>query len=92
MTLDGDANHVVVPGETRIDDPTDRLFATTTRAGNVPSVFLPGTTATEPGTHLQFRFTKSGRYLVVCMNRDHFVADWMFGFIDVVGEGDNGHQ
>ena len=32
------------------------------------------------------RFLKSGRYLVHCMNRVHFLNDWMFGFVNVVGE------
>jgi hypothetical protein len=30
---------------------------------------------------------KTGRYLVVCMNRAHFLNDHMFGFVNVVGEG-----
>ena len=36
------------------------------------------------GTRLQVRFEKSGRYLVVCMNRGHYLANWMFGFVTVV--------
>jgi hypothetical protein len=67
----------------RVDDPTDRLLATSTQIENVPGVFLTGATETTAGTQIQFRFTKSGRYLAVCMNRNHYLANWMFGFIDV---------
>ena len=93
--VDARGNTVIVtetnPPVTRIDDPTDRLLATSTQIGNLPGVFLTGTTATAAGTQLQFRFAKSGRYLVVCMNRNHFLSNWMFGFINVVGD-DDGHQ
>jgi plastocyanin len=44
-----------------------------------------GTTATN-GQLLTYRFLKTGRYLVICMNRVHFLNDWMFGFVNVVGE------
>ena len=74
----------------RIDDPTDRLLATSTQIGNLAGAFLTGTTATTTGTLLQFRFAKQGRYLAVCMNRNHYLANWMFGFISVVG-GDDDH-
>ena len=40
-------------------------------------------TATTTATHLQFRFAKSGRYLVICMNRNHYLSNWMFGFVTV---------
>ena len=33
-------------------------------------------------------FAKNGRYLAVCMNRNHFLSNWMFGFINVVGDDD----
>jgi hypothetical protein len=41
------------------------------------------------GTLVTYRFLKSGRYLVICMNRTHFLNDWMFGFVNVVGGGDD---
>jgi hypothetical protein len=53
----------------------------------VSGVFHTGTTAGPPptaGTQLQYRFEKTGRYLVICMNRNHYLNDWMFGFVDVV--------
>jgi hypothetical protein len=34
---------------------------------------------------VSYRFLKTGRYLVICMNRTHFLNDWMFGFVNVVG-------
>jgi hypothetical protein len=37
------------------------------------------------GHVLSYRFLKTGRYLVICMNRSHFLNDWMFGFVNVVG-------
>jgi hypothetical protein len=30
-----------------------------------------------------YRFLVPGRYLVICMNRSHFLNDWMFGFVNV---------
>jgi hypothetical protein len=31
---------------------------------------------------------ENGRYLVLCMNRVHFLNDWMFGFVNV-GNGND---
>jgi len=91
--VDGKENVVIVTGTNppfqRIDDPTDRLLATSTQIGNVPGVFLTGATATTAGTQLQVRFAKRGRYLVVCMNRGHYLANWMFGFVNVDGDDDD---
>ena len=47
--------------------------------GNIPAG--PGSN----GQLITYRFLKTGRYLVICMNRTHFLNDWMFGFVDVVG-------
>jgi len=89
--LDGKNKLVIMTGTNppfqRIDDPTDRLFASSTQIGNIAGVFLTGTTSTAAGTQLQVRFAKNGRYLVVCMNRAHYLANWMFGFVSVGGEG-----
>src|SRR5262245_37345521 len=53
-------------------------------------VFLTGTTATNPASNtVQYRFTKAGRYLVMCMNRSHAINDWMFGFVTVVGDDES---
>jgi hypothetical protein len=52
-------------------------------------VFLTGSTPTRGGTEVRYRFEKSGRYLVICINRSHYINDWMFGFVNVQG-GDDG--
>jgi len=41
------------------------------------------------GQLITFRFQKNGRYLIICMNRTHFLNDWMFGFVNVVGDGND---
>ena len=74
----------------------------TTSAAGVPSgdasapganpagAFLTGSAApATPGNRIQVQFLKNGRYLVVCMNRGHFLNDHMFGFVSVVGGGDD---
>ena len=47
--------------------------------------FLNGGTAVANGELVTYRFLKTGRYLVICINRSHFLNDWMFGFVNVVG-------
>jgi hypothetical protein len=42
---------------------------------------------TSNGQLVTYRFQKNGRYLVICMNRTHFLNDWMFGFVNVEGQG-----
>lgn len=71
----------------RVDDATDRLLAT---SGTIPGqpitagAFLVGSTAEgAAGNRIQYRFTKTGRFLVICMNRGHSLNDWMFGFVSV---------
>jgi hypothetical protein len=90
---DGNDNVVIMTGTNppfqRVDDPNDRVLGTSTQIGNLAGVFLTGSTATTQGTLLQLRFAKNGRYLAVCMNRSHYLASWMFGFINVVGGDDN---
>ena len=84
---DGKDNVVIVTGTNppvqRVDDPTDRLLATSTQIGNLPGVFLTGLTETTAGTQLQVRFEKDGRFLAICMNRNHYLSNWMFGFVNV---------
>jgi len=38
------------------------------------------------------QFTRTGRFLVICMNRAHAINDHMFGFVSVVGGGDDDEQ
>ena len=47
--------------------------------------FLNGGTTAANGQLITYAFNKTGRYLVICMNRTHFLNDWMFGFVNVVG-------
>ena len=95
----------------RVDDPTDRLLATSGRVatspagvpfgdasapGTIPAgAFLAGSgpaTPTAPagtaGNRIQVQFLKTGRYLVICMNRAHYLNDHMFGFVSVVDDGE----
>jgi hypothetical protein len=91
---DGRNHQVIQSGENppfqRLDDPTDRLLGTTTQIDTVAGTFHPGTAAAGgPGTFLEFQFLKTGRYLVICMNRGHSLNDWMFGFVNVVDDHDH---
>ena len=66
-------------------------------AGNRAGAFLTGTafnpTATPPvatpGNRIQVKFLTTGRYLVICMNRAHSLNDHMFGFVNVVDDGED---
>jgi plastocyanin len=57
--------------------------------GGIPGPFLNGAPglATPPaqGVRFQYQFEKTGRFLVICMNRVHSISDHMFGFVTVVG-------
>jgi hypothetical protein len=46
---------------------------------------LSAASAFANGQFIGFRFLKTGRYVVICMNRTHFLNDWMFAFVNVVG-------
>lgn len=88
----------------RLDDPvsSNRLIATSGNsdgdhdnpasiAANRAGAFLTGTALTPapaPGNRIQVQFTRTGRYLVICMNRAHSINDHMFGFVNVVGDDD----
>jgi len=93
---DGRGDVVIVTGanppDSRVDDATNRLLGTATivvesNGTHVPGAFNTGTDATgATGTQIQYRFAKTGRYLIICMNRAHFLNNWMFGFVNVVGD------
>ena len=79
----------------RVDDQARTLLGTSGQIPNSPArkdgAFLTGTNAANdnPGNRIQYRFLKTGRYLVICMNRGHSLNDHMFGFVDVVGSDGN---
>jgi len=87
----------------RLDDPTSspRLLATSGAspgdknnpaaiANNRAGAFLTGTAnPATAGNRIQVQFTRTGRFLVICMNRAHAINDHMFGFVSVVGGGDD---
>lgn len=80
------ANVTNVHPDNRVWSPPGRLMSAGGRQ------FLNGgTTPAGPnsdGQLVTYRFLKTGRYLVICMNRTHFLNDWMFGFVNVVGGND----
>jgi plastocyanin len=89
--------------EPRVDDQAHTMLGTSGRipgdaASNPAGAFLTGTApiAAVPGTftvgnRIQYRFLKTGRYLVICMNRGHSMNDHMFGFVNVVDSDDDDH-
>jgi hypothetical protein len=74
------------PGPPIFDVSPGRIFAA---IGGIPGPFLNGAldpaAPTAEGVRFQYRFEKTGRYLVICMNRVHSIRDHMFGFVEVVG-------
>ena len=74
------------PGPPIFDVSPGRLFAA---IGGIPGPFLNGAldpaAPTSEGVRLQYKFEKTGRYLVICLNRVHSIRDHMFGFVQVVG-------
>jgi hypothetical protein len=86
---DGKQNVVLVaqPNVTNAH-PDNRVWAPENRLMSAGGhQFLNGGTVpagpTSNGQLVTYRFLKSGRYLVICMNRVHFLNDWMFGFVNV---------
>jgi hypothetical protein len=87
---DGKGNVVIVSGVGGGAHPGNRVWSEPGRlmaAGG--QQFLNGGTIpagpTSNGQLITYRFLKTGRYLVICANRSHFLNDWMFGFVNVVG-------
>jgi hypothetical protein len=87
VIVDGHGNEIVVPAGATTH-PNNRVWAVDGRLTSAGAFqFLNGGTLpagpTSNGQLLTYRFLKSGRYLVICMNRVHFLNDWMFGFVNV---------
>ena len=57
--------------------------------GSNPPVTTPPAVPNAPGNRIQVHFLKTGRYLVICMNRGHSLNDHMFGFVNVVENEDD---
>lgn len=87
----------------RVDDTTNthQILATSGRsagdtanpaaiANNPAGAFLTGSAApATPGNRIRVQFLKTGRYLVICMNRGHSLNDHMFGFVNVADDGED---
>jgi hypothetical protein len=71
------------PPSNRVDSPKNRLLYA--GGGSFLVGLNPLATPPVPATKVQYRFEKTGRYLVHCINRGHFINDRMFGFVNVVG-------
>jgi plastocyanin len=63
-------------------------FLTGSAPAPAPTPANPNPVGT-PGNRIQVKFTKTGRFLVICMNRAHSLNDHMFGFVNVVGDDDD---
>jgi hypothetical protein len=86
----GDVVIVAAPNVTAAH-PDNRVWSTRGRlmSAGGQQVLNGGTIpagATSNGQLVTYQFLKSGRYLVICMNRSHFLNDWMFGFVNVVDD------
>jgi plastocyanin len=90
----------IVIANPRVDDiqHSHRLLGTSGKAvgdttlpgANPAGAFLAGSAApATPGNRINVTFLKTGRYLVICMNRAHSLNDHMFGFVNVVGDDDD---
>jgi plastocyanin len=85
------------PPAQRLDDGARILVGTAAQiAAEDPGRFQNGapiagtaTAAAQASERIAVRFTKNGRYLVICMNRAHSINDWMFGFVNVGDSGDD---
>lgn len=90
---DGKGHVVIVASSATNTHPDNRVWYEPGRLMSAGGVqFLNGGTTDATGTSatggqlITYRFLKTGRYLVHCMNRVHFLNDWMFGFVNVVGD------
>lgn len=94
VVTDGKGDVVLVAQENITNlHPDNRVWSEEGRLASVGGQqFLNGGTVpagpTSNGQLVTYRFEKNGRYLILCMNRVHFLNDWMFGFVDVGGRGD----
>jgi len=91
MIFDGKGDVVIVASQNVTNaHPDNRVWYVPGRLMSAGGQqFLNGGTTpagpTSNGQLITYRFLKGGRYLVHCMNRTHFLNDWMFGFVNVEG-------
>ena len=94
--LNSDAPHMIEIGHGDVlavpagstTHPNNRVWVVDGRLTSAGGMqFLNGGTVpagpTSNGQLITYRFLKSGRYLVHCLNRVHYLNDWMFGFVNV---------
>jgi hypothetical protein len=96
--VNANAEHVVKDGRRRVvlvarpnitnQHPDNRVWSPQNRLMSTGGhQFLLGGTIpagpTSNGQLITYQFLEEGRYLVICMNRVHFLNDWMFGFVNV---------
>jgi plastocyanin len=83
---DGKGDVVIVAAAADTSPTGNRVWSEPGRLMSAGGIqFLNGGTTVTNGELVTYRFLKTGRYLVICMNRSHFLNDWMFGFVNVVG-------
>ena len=102
LQTNADARHIVEDGHGDVvlvaqpfltnAHPDNRVWSEPGRLMSAGAMqFLNGGTIpagpTSNGQLLTYRFEKAGRYLVLCINRVHFLNDWMFGFVNVTESG-----
>jgi hypothetical protein len=91
LIADGHGDVVIVAAPGTTTHPDNRAWYEPGRLMSVGGMqFLNGGTVPagvdSNGQLVTYRFLKTGRYLVICMNRTHFLNDWMFGFVNVTGQ------
>jgi hypothetical protein len=84
---DASGDVVIVTGAGGAAHPNNRIWYTPGRlmsaGGNQFLTGVGGTVTPTTGQLVTYRFLVPGRFLVICMNRSHFMNDWMFGFVNV---------
>jgi plastocyanin len=93
-TVEDGKGNVVLVAQANLNNthPNNRVWSEPGRLMSAGGMqFLNGGTVpagpTSNGQLLTYRFQKTGRYLVLCINRVHFLNDWMFGFVNVTEDG-----
>ena len=87
VVADGHGDVVIVSGAGGPSHPNNRVWYEPGRLMSAGGMqFLNGGTTADNGQLITYAFLKTGRYLVICMNRTHFLNDWMFGFVNVAGQ------